>query len=94
MKRRIDALYSTCVPAALHGAGEWAYTQSMFQALRIWELGKLRRVLCLRRRPNECWVDYMKTYWCHYGPTAQETQSTTRADSGYETVFVLLLGKW
>ena len=21
---------------------------------------KLRRVLCLRRRPNECWVDYMK----------------------------------
>ena len=32
----------------------------MFQALRIWELGKLRRVLCLRRRPNECWVDYMK----------------------------------
>ena len=32
----------------------------MFQALRIWELGKLRRVLCLRRRPDECWVDYMK----------------------------------
>ena len=31
-----------------------------FQALRIWELGKLRRVLCLRRRPNEGWVDYMK----------------------------------
>ena len=37
VKRRIDAFYSTCVPAALHGAGEWAYTQSMFQALRIWE---------------------------------------------------------
>ena len=32
----------------------------MFQALRIWELEKIRRVLCLRRRPNECWVDYMK----------------------------------
>ena len=32
----------------------------MFQALRIWELGKLRRVLCLRRRPNECWADHMK----------------------------------
>ena len=46
VKRRIDAFYSTCVPAALHGAGEWAYTQSMFQALRICELGKLRRVLC------------------------------------------------
>ena len=28
--------------------------------LRIWELGKLRRVLCLRRRPNEGWVDYLK----------------------------------
>ena len=26
----------------------------------LWELGKLRRVLCLRRRPNEGWVDYMK----------------------------------
>ena len=60
VKRCIDAFYSTCVPAALHGAGEWAYTQSMFQALRIWELGKLRRVLCLRRRPNECLVDCMK----------------------------------
>ena len=33
----------------------------MFEALRIWELGKLRRVLCLRRRPNECWVDRMKS---------------------------------
>ena len=61
VKRRIDAFYTTtCVPAALHGAGEWACTQSMFQALRIWELGKLRRVLCLRRRPNECWADHMK----------------------------------
>ena len=57
VKKRIDALYLTCVPAALHGAGEWAYTQSMFQALRI---GKLRRVLCLRGRPNECWADHMK----------------------------------
>ena len=56
-KRRIHAFYSTCVAAALHGAGEWAYTQSMFQALRIWELSKLRRVFCLRRRPNESWVD-------------------------------------
>ena len=42
VKKRINAFCSTCVPAALHGAGEWAYTQSMFQALRIWELGKLR----------------------------------------------------
>ena len=48
------------VKRRLHGAGEWAYTQSMFQALHIWELGKLRSVLCLRRRPNECWVHYMK----------------------------------
>ena len=40
VKRRIDAFYSTCVPAALHRAGVWAYTQSMFQALRIWELGE------------------------------------------------------
>ena len=35
VKRRIDAFYSTCVLAALHGAGGWACTQSMFQALRI-----------------------------------------------------------
>ena len=40
VKRRIDAFHSTCAPAALHGAGEWAYTQSMFQALRIWNWGK------------------------------------------------------
>ena len=60
VRRRIDTFYSTCAPAALDGGGEWANTQSMFQALRIWELGKLRRVLRLRRRPNECWADYMK----------------------------------
>ena len=61
VKRRIHAFYSTCAAAAvLHGVGEWAYTQSMFQALRIWGLGELRRVLCLRRRPNEGWADHMK----------------------------------
>ena len=27
VKRRIDAFYSTCAPAALHGAGERTYTQ-------------------------------------------------------------------
>ena len=37
VKRRIEAFYSTCVPAALQGVGEWAYTQCMFQALRIWK---------------------------------------------------------
>ena len=42
--KRMDAFCSMCVPAAFHGAGEWAYTQSMFQPLRIWELGKLRFV--------------------------------------------------
>ena len=26
VEKRIDAFYSTCVPTALHGAGEWAYT--------------------------------------------------------------------
>ena len=62
VKRRIDAFWSTCAPAAFHGAGEWAFTQSMFQALRIWELGKLRRVLCLRRRPNEC--ERTESYHC------------------------------
>ena len=36
VKRRMHAFYSTCEAAVLHGACEWAYTQSMFQALRIW----------------------------------------------------------
>ena len=58
--KRIDTFYSTGVPAVLHGAGEWAYTQGMFHSLRTWELDKLRRILCLRRRPHENWVDYMK----------------------------------
>ena len=49
VKKRIRAFYASCVSSVLHGAGERAYTQSMMQALRIWELGKLRRVLCLRR---------------------------------------------
>ena len=60
VSKRISAFNSTCVLTVLHGAGEWAYTQGMFQSLRSWELGKLRGILCLRRRPNEGWVDYMK----------------------------------
>ena len=59
VKRHVDVFYSTCVPAALHGDGEWAYIQSMFQVLRIWELGELRRVLCLRRRP----INYVCRLW-------------------------------
>ena len=59
-KRISSAFYPTCVPTVLNGAGEWAFTQGMFQSLRSRELGKLRRILCLRRRPNEGWVDYMK----------------------------------
>ena len=42
--------YSTCVPTVLHGSGEWAFTQGMFQSLLSWELGKLRRILCLRKK--------------------------------------------
>ena len=60
VKKRIDAFYPSCVPTFLHGAGEWAFTKGMFHSLRTWELGKLRLILCLRRRPNEGWVDYMK----------------------------------
>ena len=30
-------------------------------------------------------VRLLEAYWCHCGPTAQETHSITRADSGYET---------
>ena len=65
VKRRIDAFHWTCVPAAVHGVGEWAFAQSVFQALRIWELveassspvpaQETKRVL---GRPHE-------TYWCH-----------------------------
>ena len=32
-KRRTHAFHSTCAAAVLHGAGEWDYTQSMFQSL-------------------------------------------------------------
>ena len=60
VKKRIDTFYTTCVPKVLHGAGEWAFTKGTFHSMRILELEKLRRVLCLRRRPNEGWVDYMK----------------------------------
>ena len=81
VKRRTGAFYSTCAPAALHGAGEWAYTQSMFQALRLWEASsspvlaqETKRVL---GRPHEA-------YWCHCGSAAEETQSTTLANSGNE----------
>ena len=53
VERRNHAFYSTCAALVVHGACDWAYAQSMFQALRIW------RFLCLRMRTNETWVDHM-----------------------------------
>ena len=70
VSKRISAFYSTCVPTVLHGAGEWAFTQGMFQSLRSWELGKHRRILCLRRRPKEGWVDHMKRNWTDCGKSS------------------------
>ena len=61
------------------------YTVSMFQALRIWELGKLRRVLCLRKRPIEGWVDYMTRTGVIAARQLKKQWSTARADPGYET---------
>ena len=90
VKRRTDAFYSTCVPPALHGAGEWAYTQSMFQAPRIWELGKHRRVLCLRRRSNECWADHMK----RTGVIVSRNTVNHACKLWLRDVCVLLLGRW
>ena len=78
VKSRIDAFCSTCVPAVLHGAGEWASTQSMFQALRIWELRKLRRALWLAQETQRNDVIVARQL--------KKTQSTTRVDSGYERV--------
>ena len=90
---RIVAFFSTCVPAALHGACEWAYTQSMLQALCIWELGNLRRVLRLRRRRNECWVDYMKRTGVIVVRQLKK-HNQPRVQTLAMNVSVLLLGKW
>ena len=76
---------STCAAAVLHGAGQWAYTQSMFQALRIWELGKLRRVLWLRRRPNECWAYQMKRTVPMVARQLKKAWPITLTDFGDET---------
>ena len=35
VKRRIHVFCALCAISVLHGAGAWAYTQSMVQALRI-----------------------------------------------------------
>ena len=74
VKRRVHAFHSTC-----------AYTQSMFQALRIWELGKLRRVLCLRRRTNECWADHTKRTASHCCSAVEKAWSTTFTNVGDTT---------
>ena len=51
---------------------------------------KLRRVLCLRIRPNEGWVDYMSD--C--GATAEEVQPVVDTKFGNEKGKKLQLGKW
>ena len=46
VSKRISAFYSTCVPTVLHGSGEWACTQGMFQSLRSWGDGVNYDVFC------------------------------------------------
>ena len=69
VKRRIDAFYSTCVPAALHGAGEWAYTQQCSRHCSPVPFVESCACAC----------------WCHCGSAAEATQSTTLANFGNET---------
>ena len=94
MNKRIDTFYSTCAPTVLHGAGEWAYTQGMFHSLRTRELGKLRRILCLRRRPNENWVDYMKRTGLIVAIQLKKYNQTRIQSLAMKTVTILQLGIW
>ena len=60
-------------------------TQSMFQALRILELGELRCVLCLRKRPNEGWVDYVKRTGVIVARQLEKHNQQRVQNSGHET---------
>ena len=91
VKRRTHTFHSTCAAAVLHGAGEWAYTQSMFRALRVWELGKLRRCACAGR-PNESWTD--ETYWSHCCSAVGKSMVNHVYKRWRCDVCDLLLGKW
>ena len=85
VKRRIDAFYSTCVPAALHGAGEWAYTQSMFPGTAHLGTGEASSSPVPAQETKRVLGRLHETYWCHYGSAAEETQSTSLANFGNET---------
>ena len=82
VKGRIHAFHASCVRSVQHGAGEWAYKQSMVQALRIWEVGKLRRVLCLRRRAERELGGVHEADRAHGCEAVAEAWSAARAHGG------------
>ena len=87
MRRRPCSAIPNC-----RSRSEWAHTQSIFQALRIWELVKLRRVLCLRRGRMECWADHMKRTGVI---VARQLKKHNLACKLWQfDVCALLLGRW
>ena len=48
------------VPKVLHGCGGWSWSQSLCQKLVTWEGQNLRRILSLKRRPDEEYIPWLR----------------------------------
>ena len=53
VREKLQAWQLALLACATFGAESWSITQHTLQRLRSWELGHLRRILKLRRRPDE-----------------------------------------
>ena len=50
------------VPVALSSAGMWTWTQALCQTLISWENGMLRKMIFLRRLPDEDWIHFLRRH--------------------------------
>eukprot|EP00973_Karenia_brevis_P088623 12287791-Karenia_brevis.AAC.1 len=51
--------YATRIhPILLYGAGSWAFTKRLHQAIHVWEGTCLQKILGIKMRPDDTWQDW------------------------------------
>ena len=60
LKVRLQELTRRVIPVALFGSGAWVWSRALVLRVRAWERSLLRRVVGIKRKPGELFVDFVK----------------------------------
>ena len=60
LQARFQRYAERIVPRMLHGCGSWAWSQSLYQSIAVWEGRALRRIVGAGRRSDEDWLPWFR----------------------------------